>query len=185
MPTYTIEQVAEALDVRKSDVDYLLYSFRLLLASDAPGRLNTRQFPLIDIYILGLTLELIRLSGRREQMCRAVEHFLWWTFADSEDMIREFHGKPKLTPAERVAMREARAVKYAADHTTAGECFKPRDGERPYFLIGYDDLDGKVRLRTYEDDAIWHTGFLGLRGLWIVNVTRLMFDIDRRLAEVA
>ena len=183
MSTYTADQVADALGVRRSDLDYLLYTHRLTLASEAPGRLNQRDFFLIDVYAFALVFELIRLSGRRDEVCRAVERFLWWDRVDGEDAIRQHRGQPPLTASERIEARRALAATFAADLGAAGDCFKPQEPHEPWFILGYMH-EGKMRLEAHRDDGIWLTSVLGLRALWAVNMTRLVADVDANLAAM-
>lgn len=183
MSTYTADQVPDALGVRRSDLDYLLYTHRLTLASEAPGRLNQRDFFLIDVYALALVFELIRLSGRRDEVCRAVERFLWWDRVDEQDAIRQHRGQPPLTASERIEARRALAATFAADPGAAGDCFKPQKPHEPWFILGYMH-EGKMRLEAHRDDGIWLTSVLGLRALWAVNMTRLVADVHASLAAI-
>lgn len=183
MHTFTIEQVAETLDKKRSDVDFLLYTHRLLLASEAPGALTRREFPLIDVYILALAFELVRLSGRRDEVCRALDRFLWWQHVDSEDAIREHRGLPKLSIPERMAMKQELAAKYAADPGAAGECFKPHELHWPWFVAAFFD-GGKLYLRANDDTGFWHNAFLGRGSMLVVNMTRLIADVDAALVAL-
>lgn len=185
MQTFTIEQIVEAMDVKRSDLDYIVYTHRLLLASEAPGGLVRREFHLIDAYILALAWELIRLSGRRDEVCRALDRFLWWQHIDSEDIYREHRGQPKMTISERMAMRQELAAKYAADPGEAGECFKPCELHEPWFIIGYNSAaNRKLWLEAHRDDGMWLTGTMGIRSMLTVNLTRLMAEMDSKLSAV-
>ena len=183
MHTYTADQVADALGVRRSDLDYLLYTHAVTLASEAPGRLNQRDFFEIDVLVLALAFELVKLSGRRDEVCRAIERFLWWDRVDGEDAIRQHRGQPLLTASERIEARRALAATFAADPGAAGDCFKPHEPHEPWFILGYI-RDGKMRLEAHRDDGIWLTSVLGLRALWAVNMTRLVADVDANLAAM-
>jgi hypothetical protein len=183
MTTYTANQVAEAIGRRRADLDFIIYSHRLTLASEAPGRLNQRDFFLIDVYAAALAFELIRLSGRRDEVCRGVERFLWWSHLDEQDAIREHRGQPPLTASERIEARRALAAKYAADPGEAGECFKPHELQWPWFMVASFD-DGKLRLRALNDDGFWHLGFRGIGSLLVVNMTKLIHEIDAKLAAM-
>jgi hypothetical protein len=183
MPTYTANQVAEAIGVRRADLDFIIYSHRLTLASEAPGRLNQRDFFQIDVYAAALAFELIRLSGRRDEVCRGVERFLWWSRLDEQDAIREFRGQPPLTASERIEARRALAAKYAADPGEAGECFKPHELQWPWFMVASFE-DGKLRLRALNDEGFWHIGFHGAASLLVVNMTKLVHEIDAALAAI-
>ena len=185
MPTFTIEQLVEAQGVKRSDYDYIIYSHRLQLASEAPGGLIRRDFHLIDAYILALAWELIRLSGRRDEVCRALDRFIWWQHIDSEDILRKHRGQPPQTAGERIEARRALAAKYAADPGAAGEWFKPCELHEPWFLIGYNSVeDGKLWLEAHRDDGMWLTSMMGIRSMLTVNVTRLMAEVDDKLAAV-
>lgn len=182
-PTYTADQVADAIGRRRADLDYLLYTHRLALASEAPGRLNQRDFFKIDVYAAALAFELIRLSGRRDEVCRGVERFLWWSRLDEQDAIREHRGQPPLTASERIEARRALAAKYAADPGEAGECFKPHELQWPWFIVASFE-DGKLRLRALNDEGFWHISFHGPASLLVVNMTKLVHNVDAALAAI-
>lgn len=185
MQTFTIEQLVEALGVKRSDIEFIVYTHRLLLASEAPGGLVRRVYPRIDAYILALAFELVRLSGRRDEVCRALDRFLWWGHIDSEDIYREHRGQPKLTADERIEARRVLAAKYAADPGAARECFAPRELHEPWFLVGYNSAaDGKLWLEAHRDDGMWLTSMMGIRSMLTVNVTRLMAEMDAKLAAI-
>lgn len=185
LPTFTADQITEALKRARGGFDALLYSFDLPLASEQPGRLKQRHFPLVDVYTIAIAYELIDLSGRRDEACRALGRFMYWDKIDADDAVREFHGKPKLTAAERIEARKELAAKYAVDPGLVHDCFKPCEPQTPWFLVGYPSPeDGKMRLTPMQDDAMWMTTTLGIRTAWVVNMTRLITDVDAALAAV-
>lgn len=166
------------------DIDRLIYSHGLRLASEPQPPPAPRVFPLIDLYTFALALELIDLTKEKAGAVTATNHFLWDMHIEVEDMVREHHGNALQTDDEKRAAKAALVSSYLADPKNADDAFTHRDLLHPIFFIArLDDWErGTYRITSMPDDQLFTTGIFGATGLWLVNATKLFREVDLQLA---
>jgi len=180
-PTFTHSEVCEVFQLTAADLNSIIYARALILASEQPGPFNARKFCLTDLYLISFALDLINLSRRGADACRAIDKMVWFDKLENEDLIREARGLPKLTVAERLAMREELRIAACIEPHAIHPALYHRDLTEPFLMVAEDNFD-TMRARIIPQSAFWHEGILGYRAMWVINLTRSLHDVDHNIS---
>jgi hypothetical protein len=178
--TFTHSEVCEVFQLMAADLNLIIYARGLILASEQPGPFNARKFCLADLYLISFALDLINLTRRGADACRAIERMVWFDALETEDAIREHRGLPKLTAAERMSMREELRFAACIEPQAIHPALCHRDLGEP-FLIVAEDFSETLRAQIIPEGAFWRHGFAGIRASWVINLTRTLIDVDRNI----
>jgi hypothetical protein len=178
--TFSHSEICEVFQLSTADLNSIIYARGLLLASDQPGPFNARKFCLADAYLIAFALDLINLTRRGADACRAIERLAWFDRLETEDAIREARGLPKLTANERLRMRDELRFAACIEPHSIHPAFCHRDLTEPFLLIADDHLE-TMRARIIPQSALWLEGASGIRTSWLINVTRALDDVDRNI----
>ena len=178
--TFIHSEVCEVFQLSAADLNSVIYHRSLILASEQPGPFNARKFCLADLYLISIALDLINLSRRASDACRAIDRLAWFDTLETEDDIREARGLAKMTVAERMSMREELRIAACIEPQAIHPAFRHRDLSAPFLIIA-DDNSETLRAQIIPEDTFWIQGFAGIRAMWVINLTRTLFDVDRNI----
>jgi hypothetical protein len=179
--TFIHSEVCEVFQLSAADLNSIIYTRRLILASDQPGQFNVRKFYLADLYLIAVALDLIYLTQRGAEACRAIDKLAWFDTLETEDAIREHHGLPKLTAPERMSMREELRLAACIEPQAIHPALCHRDLASP-FLIVAEEHSETLRARIIPEGALWMEDLAGIRAMWVINLTRSLHDVDRNIS---
>lgn len=178
--TFTHDQVCEVFQLSKADLNSIIYTRSLILASEQPGPFNARKFVLADLYLISVAVDLINLTRRGADACRAIDKLVWFDKLETEDAIREARGLPKLTASERFQMREELRLAACIEPQAIHPALYHRDISQPFLIVAEDHSD-ILRARIIPEGEFWLEGVSGIRTSWVINLTRSLHDVDHNI----